>query len=80
MPVTKYVSAMRDVRCVMLVNGLVSVHPEISKCHSEPFDGLRTDSAKNLQRNSNQEIVRRGVHPEPAEGLLRMTGKSTVSG
>ncbi len=38
---------------------LVSVHPETTQCHSEPFDGLRIDSAKNLSDPSNNEILRR---------------------
>ena len=55
---------------------LTSFHPVTSSCHSEPFDGLRTGSAKNLCGRSDYEILRR----PPSAGLLRMTSKNTVSG
>jgi len=34
-------------------------HPETMHCHSEPFDRLRTGSAKNLRRQASYEILRR---------------------
>ena len=37
----------------------VSVHPETSLCHSEPFDGLRINSAKNLCGSAIYRILRR---------------------
>jgi hypothetical protein len=55
---------------------VVSFHPETPPCHSEPFDRLRTGSAKNLCGPSKYEILRR---PAPA-GLLRMTPINAVSG
>ena len=56
--------------------GLVSVHPETTLCHSEPFDKFRTGSVKNLCGPTNYEILRRPA----SAGLLRMTSKNTVSG
>jgi len=55
---------------------LVSVHPETPPCHSEPFDLLRINSAKNLCGGCTYEILRR----PPSAGLLRMTPINAVSG
>ena len=55
---------------------VMSIHSETPPCHSEPFDVLRINSAKNLCGSSNYEILRR---PAPA-GLLRMTPIHAVSG
>jgi len=38
---------------------LTGFHPVTSSCHSEPFDGLSTGSAKNLCGPSDYEILRR---------------------
>ena len=55
---------------------LASFHPETLPRHSEPFDRLRTGSAKNLRGSSNYEILRRPA----SAGLLRMTSIKAVSG
>ena len=62
--------------CVEIGITLATFHPETSPCHSEPFDRLRTGSAKNARAPRNNEILRR---PAPT-GLLRMTTKNMVSG
>jgi hypothetical protein len=54
---------------------LASFHLETPLCHSEPFDRLRINFAKNVCGSSNYEILRR-----PAVGLLRMTPTKAVSG
>jgi len=58
------------------MQSITRAHPETAPCHSEPFDRLRTGSAKNPCGSSNYEILRR---PAPA-GLLRMTPINAISG
>jgi len=41
---------------------IISGHPEMTQCHSEPFDRLSTGSAKNLSRTGNYGILRRPRH------------------
>jgi hypothetical protein len=46
---------------------------EKTLCHPEPFDKLKINCVKDLK------ILRLGVYPEPAEGLLRMTYSQSFS-
>ena len=48
---------------------LMSVQPEISSCHSEPFGRLRAGSAKNLIVSSNEAFE-----------ILRLTPQNDVVG
>ena len=65
---------LESLRALRLTQG--KLRKTLLFCHSEPFDRLRTGSAKNLCGPSKYEILRR----PPSARLLRMTCKNGVSG